>query len=141
MAKCWDCGGSGKKEYYQSIDNGVCYTCYGTGVWYERKLTAAQEERKRIAQAKRDKYRLMALYKEYEELGKQLTPLAFDILAIANTGATRLPKQLDEQSKAITEKRTQIILEGYELQKKVTDVVYVPFRDAWVNMDLYKGRK
>jgi DnaJ-class molecular chaperone len=31
MYKCWDCLGSGKKEYYHQIDNGVCYTCGGTG--------------------------------------------------------------------------------------------------------------
>lgn len=29
---CWDCLGSGKKSYYHMIDNGICYTCGGTGL-------------------------------------------------------------------------------------------------------------
>lgn len=29
--ECWDCLGSGTKKYYHMVDNGVCYTCNGTG--------------------------------------------------------------------------------------------------------------
>lgn len=31
MYECWDCGGTGVKQHYAMIKNGVCFTCHGTG--------------------------------------------------------------------------------------------------------------
>lgn len=49
MYKCWDCLGSGKKEYYNQIDKGICYTCKGTG-----KTNKSQGEESRTHKENQD---------------------------------------------------------------------------------------
>jgi uncharacterized small protein (DUF1192 family) len=132
---CWDCGGSGKKEYYAHIDGGICYTCLGSGVWNDvLTLTATQEERKRIAQAIRDMYEIARLYAELEQLKKELTSIAAEYKGCITTGY-KPQKALDDKAAAICAGIKRVTLAGAALQMRVTDVEYKPFKEAYLIYD------
>lgn len=110
--ECWDCGGSGYKPYYHKIDNGVCYTCKGTGVWYESQpLKGNEAKRKAYADMVKAKKQLCGLFNEYNANKKQIVTLASE----GNINGAG----------AVARRNMEIEKEASVLQAQVPDVQYV----------------
>lgn len=75
---CWDCGGSGIKEVYRirNIDGGICYTCKGTGIWYENApMNQDQAKRREYLEEQRRNAKMNSLIAEYKAAKAKMVEL------------------------------------------------------------------
>lgn len=110
---CWDCGGSGNKPYYHMVDNGVCYTCKGTG-----KTNRFQNEASKAhTETKERKALHFKVTKQIETLEKMEREHAFEIAALFSKGEMIEANQKAEEMKKIGETLKELKQAKSELEK------------------------
>lgn len=106
---CWDCLGSGVKKWYMHRDNGVCYTCNGSGeTVFDVGESTPNQKRIMLAQ----------LYKQVEKQKEIMMNAGKEFFMGGQTD------ELGEKLKEESDKYNNLVAEFKELQKHVPDVTY-----------------